>query len=116
METLKEVQKEVLAFRDEREWSKFHTPKNLAAAIAIEAAELQETMVWRSDREVKQFLKTLQGKTEISEEIADVLIATLLLCSATDVDPMGAISDKLKKNAAKYPSDRVRGRALQHRK
>ena len=115
MDPLSEVQREILAFRDEREWSKFHTPKNLAATISIEAAELQETMLWKSDAEVTDFLSTAEGKTQVSEELADVLVATLLLCSTAEIDPLAAIRDKLRKNAAKYPLDLVKGRAVERR-
>ena len=57
MATLTEVTEKILAFRDERDWAQFHTPRNLAAAIAIEAAELQESLLWKSDTEVLAALR-----------------------------------------------------------
>jgi len=116
MDSLDETIKEILAFRDEREWSQFHTPKSLAALISIEAAELQETMVWKPDAEVTEFLKTPQGREEVAEELADVLVATLLLCRRAGVEPIEAIHSKLRRNTEKYPSQVVRGKAIQHHK
>ena len=77
MATLTEVTERILAFRDERDWAQFHTPRNLAAAIAIEAAELQQALLWKSDTEVDDFLRTDKGKAEVGREIADTLIFTL---------------------------------------
>ena len=114
MDSLDGILSQILAFRDERDWVRFHTPKNLAASMAVETAELQETMLWKSDSEVSDFIATAQGKTEVAEEIADVLIAALLLCITTGIEPITAIQDKLKKNATKYPSDLVKGKAFQH--
>lgn len=95
--------KQILAFRDERDWAQFHTPKNIAAALAIEAAELQELMLWKSEEEVADLVDSNQGNGDLSDEIADVLIYALLFCEAVEVDPLVAIRIKLKKNAKKYP-------------
>jgi NTP pyrophosphatase (non-canonical NTP hydrolase) len=116
MDSLDETLNQVLAFRNERDWAQFHTPKNLAALVAIEAAELQETMVWKSDDEVVKFINTSNGRAEVAEELADVLFATLLLCNTVGVDPISAIRDKLERNAEKYPSETVKGKAIQHPK
>ncbi len=116
MDSLDDILSQILAFRDERDWGRFHTPKNLAAAMAVETAELQETMLWKSDGEVTGFIATVEGKTVVTDEVADVLIATLLLCLTAGIDPITAIRDKLKKNAARYPSDVVKGKAIPHTK
>jgi NTP pyrophosphatase (non-canonical NTP hydrolase) len=100
---LSSLVKEILAFRDERDWAQFHTPKNIAAALAIEAAELQELMLWKSEEEVADLVDSNQGNGDLSDEIADVLIYALLFCEAVEVDPLVAIRIKLKKNAKKYP-------------
>ena len=97
--------KQILAFRDERDWAQFHTPKNLAAALAVEAAELQELMLWKGEEEVDHLVSSKNGHAKLSDEIADVLIYALLFCDAAGIDPDAAVRIKLKKNAEKYPVD-----------
>jgi dCTP diphosphatase len=80
---LQELIERIKSFRDERNWKQFHTPRNLAAALAVEASELQETMLWKTDPEVDEFLKTTDGRTSVASEIADVLIFSLLLRDVT---------------------------------
>jgi dCTP diphosphatase len=116
MDTLRQVMQEILSFRDERNWKRFHTPRNLATALALEAGELQETMLWKSDSEVEQSLSTPDGKTSISSEIADVLIFGLLFCDATGIDPVRAIREKLVENEQKYPVTLSRDNATKYDK
>jgi NTP pyrophosphatase (non-canonical NTP hydrolase) len=113
-DSLHETLKNLVAFRDEREWGRFHTPRNLAAALAIEVSELQEALLWKSDDEVRSFLISDQGKREAQEEIADVLIYALLLCHEAGIDPILAIEEKLAQNAVKYPVDLSRGNAAKY--
>jgi NTP pyrophosphatase (non-canonical NTP hydrolase) len=86
----------------------------LSAAIAIEAAELQETMLWKSDAEVLDLLRTAKGRERVSHEIADVMIYLLELSHAAGVDAAEAVRDKLAHNAAKYPVDLARGNAQKY--
>lgn len=102
---------EITAFRDERDWAQFHTPKNLAAALAIEAAELQELMLWRTDAEVEELVSSKAHHGRLSDEAADVLIYALLFCRASGIDPAAAIRFKLRKNAEKYPIELAKGKA-----
>lgn len=97
----------IVEFRDERDWRQYHSPKNLAASISIEAAELLEIFQWSSDATVTEDVKNRHA--EIEEEIADVLIYTLLLAHDTGIDPVSAMQRKLAKNGEKYPADRARG-------
>ena len=101
-------------FRDERDWSQFHTPKNLAAAIAIEAAELQEQFLWKTDKEIEKDLKGGRKREPVIEEIADVLMFALLLADRLDIDVAKAISDKLAANELKYPVALARGNARKY--
>src|SRR5688572_30625673 len=101
---------EIVRFRDERDWAQFHTPRNLAAALSIEAAELQETMLWKTDAQVHDELADTSRAARVREEVADVLIYALLLCHASGITPAQAIRDKLEQNRAKYPPDKARGR------
>lgn len=111
MPDLTEVTQQILRFRDEREWAQFHSPRNLAAALAIEAAEVQELMLWKQDGEVTESLKDPKQRESMEEEIGDVLIFALLLAHSVGVEPLEAIQKKIRKNAAKYPVELARGRA-----
>lgn len=109
MDSLTETVAAILAFRDQRDWSQFHTPRNLAAALAIEAAEVQETMLWKSDQEVAAHLAQSKWRKPLQEELGDVLIFALLLAHACGIDPLEAVQEKLAVNAAKYPVGKARG-------
>ncbi len=114
MDNLHETMRQILAFRDQRDWAQFHTPRNLVAALVVEAGELQETMLWKSDEEVRDYLSSPRGKTELSGEIADVLIFALLLCHAVGIDPIDAIKNKIHQNAEKYPVELSRGKSSKY--
>ena len=101
----------ILAFRDERDWAQFHTPRNLAAALSIEAGELQETMLWKTDDQVAVLVAAGSTKATIQHEVADVLIYALLMCKAIGVDPVDIVVEKLAVNAARYPAALARGKA-----
>ena len=88
-------------FRDERDWLKFHNPKDLAMSVAIEAAELMELFQWQSAEESKR--TAVERREALSDEIADVAIYLLELCDVTGIDVEKAIESKLAKNALKYP-------------
>ena len=105
---------EVRRFRDERDWSQFHTPKNLAAAIAIEAAELQEQFLWKTDKEIERNLKGGPKREAVGDEIADVLMFALLLADRLDIDVAKAIAYKLAANELKYPVALARGNARKY--
>ncbi|WP_335871872.1 nucleotide pyrophosphohydrolase [Bacillus sp. 2205SS5-2] len=85
-------------FRDDRNWRQYHNPKDLAISISIEAAELLEDFQWISSEEA---IKT--NKENIREEVADVLIYSLMLCSDLDLDINEIVEEKLLKNGRKYP-------------
>ena len=114
MDRLQNIVEEILRFRDERNWSQFHTPKNLSAALSIEVGELQELMLWKTDAEIAKALGTLDGKRRFAAEIADVLIYALLFCKATGVEPIDAMISKLKENADKYPVELSRGNSTKY--
>jgi NTP pyrophosphatase (non-canonical NTP hydrolase) len=100
----------LLEFRKEREWEQFHLPKELAAAISIEASELQELFLWR-DREPPETIKQDAHRMKlIRDEVADVLIYLLFLSHDLGIDLPDAILHKLEKNREKYPQDQYRGR------
>lgn len=104
---LEDLTGRIVAFRDERDWKQFHSPKNLAASISIEAAELLECFQWSSDETMADDVEKRRG--EIEEEIADVLIYALLLAHDTGIDPTEAVRRKLAKNDEKYPAEKAKG-------
>jgi len=75
-ESLEALMSAICRFRDDRDWAQFHTPKNLAAAIAIEAAELQERFLWQANAEVDSDLTDTAKLAAVADEIADVVILT----------------------------------------
>lgn len=98
------VQRNVLAFRDERDWDQFHTPKDLAISVAIEAGELLECFQW-TGRDV-----TADANTQrIREELADVLIYCMYLADSMGVDVPQLIEDKLETNERRYPISKAKG-------
>lgn len=101
----------VRAFRDERDWRRFHTPKDLALSVAIEAAELLEHFQWRTDEETRAELASAEKRAEVGREMADVLLLLLSMADVVGIDLHAAALSKLDENARKYPVERARGRA-----
>lgn len=94
-------------FAAEREWAPFHSPKNLASALTVEAAELLEHFQWMTEDQSRQ--PTAEKRTEIAAEAADVLLYLLQLCDKLDIDLVDAAVQKMAVNAAKYPVAQARG-------
>jgi NTP pyrophosphatase (non-canonical NTP hydrolase) len=94
-------------FAAERDWDQFHTPKNLATALSVEAAELLEPFQWLKTGDASELDEN--KRLAISHEITDVLIYLVRLADKLDIDLMAATTEKLVHNRAKYPVDRVRG-------
>lgn len=114
MDKLNEVIKKIVVFRNKRDWAKFHTPRNLTAALAIEAGELQELLLWKSDQETANYLKDPSSRQKVAHEIADVLTFAFLFCHATGIDPIAAVERKMEVNANKYPVELSKGKATKY--
>ena len=99
--TLAQMQMWLDQFAAQRDWEKFHTPKNLAMSIAIEAAEIMELVQWQDGSEP---LENSANDSPMAEEIADVLSYLLRLATVLKIDPAQALALKIKKNAIKYPA------------
>jgi len=99
-------------FAREREWNKFHTPKNLCMALIVEAAELTEHFQWLTASESTTLGKGVRRKVE--EEIADVFLYLIGLADKLGVDVIEAAERKMKINETKYPAKRVRGNAKKY--
>jgi dCTP diphosphatase len=111
---MEEVLAAIRKFRDERDWLKFHDPQNLAASVAIEAAELLEEFQWK-DREAS-WRHAEQNREAVADEIADVAIYLFELADILKIDVGHAILAKLEKNAVKYPVDKSRGKSTKYDK
>lgn len=94
-------------FAKEREWEQFHSPKNLAAALTVEAAELLEHFQWMTEEQSRQ--PSAEKKAEIAAEAADVFLYLLQVCDKLNIDLTEAARQKLVVNAQKYPVERTRG-------
>ena len=103
--TLAELQAEVKAFVDERDWSQFHSPRNLASAISVEAAELLDIFKWSNGPDESE-----HDRLAIADEVADVMIYCLSFCNQLGLDAADAIRSKIAKNAEKYPVARYKGK------
>lgn len=95
------------AFTAERDWNQFHSPKNLAMALSVEAAELLEVFQWVTEADSRNLDPA--AKAAASEEIADVLLYLISLCDELGIDPLAAAERKMVVNAQKYPVDKARG-------
>lgn len=101
---------QLIQFRRERDWEQFHNPKDIAISLSIEAAELLEWFQWRKPDEVQQML-TSEKREQLEDEIADVAVYLSYLCHDLGVDLNQVVKNKMEKNAAKYPKEKVKGRA-----
>src|SRR2546426_9925018 len=101
--TIMTLKKQVSGFRDERNWLKDDTPKNLAISISLEAAELLEHFQWKTDQQIREAVMDRAKKNQVSDELADILIYCLGFSDVLDIDISNAIETKLRKNAEKHP-------------
>jgi NTP pyrophosphatase (non-canonical NTP hydrolase) len=106
MESINSVIREIVKFRDERDWEQFHNSKDLALAISIEAAELNELFLWKKSEEV--------NIDKLKEELADILTFSLLLAHKHNLGIEDIILEKLRLNASKYPVDKAKGTAKKY--
>ena len=110
--TLADIQRSLIDFNSERGWDKYHSPRNLAMALSVEAAELLELYLWSSDDGPQP---PVAGRNErVASEAADVLICLLNLCHSADVDVLVAAAEKIEKNRQKYPVEKSYGRLEKH--
>ena len=105
-----ELLTQLIAFRRDRDWEQFHNPKDLAISLSIEASELLEWFQWRTNDEISAQLAS-EKRESLEDELADVAVYLTYLCHDLGIDIDKAIAAKIDKNAAKYPIDKVKGRA-----
>jgi len=110
------ILKKIKKFRDERDWKKFHNPKDMAEAISIESSELLELFLWKTKEESTAFVKDKNNQEEISDEVADILAFLFEFIDNCGIDIEMAIEKKLQKNAKKYPVNKAKGIATKYTK
>ncbi len=102
----KDLIKQILQFRDDRDWKQFHTPENLAKSLSIESGELLECFQWSSK----------YNHEEVSEELADIFIYGVLMADTLGIDIEETMKKKLEKNGTKYPVEKAKGNSNKYTK
>ena len=108
--TLQKIKKTVKKFVTERDWIKYHTPRNLAESICIESAELLETFQWSLNDNNKKNVSFNFQNSNISDELADILIYCISLSNTLEIDITQTILNKIRKNKRRYPIKKFKGR------
>jgi NTP pyrophosphatase (non-canonical NTP hydrolase) len=106
---LEEVVHKLLSFRGRREWEKFHYPKELAAAISIEADELQELFLWRKCESASEIISDKERLYRISDELADITTYLLILAYDLNIDLAATVQSKILKNEVRYNVEKHKG-------
>ena len=107
MTDLETLQKRIRIFVDDRDWDQFHNPKDLALSLILEAAEVVEHFQWKSDVEMDEHIA--MNRSEVGNELADVLYWVLLLANKAGIDLSESFEKKMQKNEAKYPIEKSKG-------
>ncbi|WP_317930149.1 nucleotide pyrophosphohydrolase [Halioxenophilus sp. WMMB6] len=112
MSDIEKLKQRLRDFAEERDWDQFHSPKNLVMALSVEVAELVEHFQWLTEEHSQQLdTKTL---AEVTDEIADVQLYLIRLADKLSVNIVEAANNKIVKNAAKYPADKVKGKSKKY--
>jgi len=112
-DSLVNTMREVDAFTNERDWEQFHSVKNLMASVSIEASELNETIQWSNPTQ-EEVQGNPQLLTEIGDELADVMVYCLRLCSVLGIEPIDMMNVKIEKNRLKYPVEKAKGNSAKY--
>ncbi|MCC5863200.1 MAG: nucleotide pyrophosphohydrolase [Gammaproteobacteria bacterium] len=113
-ESLESLRKQLAEFAAARDWDQFHSPKNLAMALAAEAGELLEQFQWLTEQESREL--TGDTREAVAHEIADIQIYLVRLADKLGIDLLAAAGEKMALNAERYPVERARGNARKHTK
>jgi NTP pyrophosphatase (non-canonical NTP hydrolase) len=100
---LAELRRQLHLFAEARDWQPFHTPKNLAASVAVEAAELLECFQWLDDTQARNIGSQPKKLEEVCDELADVLIYLVHLADVLDIDLADAVTNKIMRNELRFP-------------
>mgnify|MGYP003836200677 CR=1 FL=1 len=105
MTTIDSLQERYRAFVSERDWEQFHTPKNLAEAISIEASELLEHFLWHDNLDPETIREDSELRAQVAEELADVVIYSMGLATQLDIDLVDAVETKLEENESRFDEE-----------
>ena len=111
---LNSLTKRLIEFRDERNWQQFHSLKDLIISLNLEASELLELTQWKDADSFEASVSEGKGRQDLEEECADVLLYLLLVAEKSGIDLLKVASDKIDKNAQKYPVDKAKGNAKKY--
>ena len=111
---INEIKNKIRRFTNERNWDRFHSPKNLAMALSVEASELVEIFQWLNQEESKNL--NMKEKESVKEELADIFIYLIRIADKLDIDLEKAITHKMKVNAKKYPVELSKDNAVKYNK
>lgn len=109
--TLIELKNKMKKFREDRDWTKFHTPKDLAISINLEAAELLELFQWKNNLNADEIKNNPKLSQKVTEELSDILSYILSMCDVLGIDISEAFLRKIKENEKKYPVGKCKGKA-----
>jgi NTP pyrophosphatase (non-canonical NTP hydrolase) len=109
---LDKLRDQLRAFVAERDWDQFHSPKNIAMALSVEASELLEKFQWLTEEQSRRL--SPEALAAVGDEIADVLIYLIRLSDKLGIDPIAAADRKMIANAEKYPADKARGNSRKY--
>ncbi|MGA5006196.1 nucleotide pyrophosphohydrolase [Streptomyces koyangensis] len=102
--TAEELQERLARFAAAREWGQYHTPKNLAAALSVEASELLEIFQWLTPEQAAAVMDDPDSAFRVRDEVADVLAYTLQLCEVLGIDALEALAAKIDRNERRFPA------------
>lgn len=111
--TLKNLKDKAQKFYDDRDWGKFHNPKDLAISIEIEATELLEIFRFKNEEQIKEIMSG-EKREKVEDEVADVLLNLLRFAQMNDIDLSDVLDAKIKKSEKKYPIEKVKGKNLKY--
>ena len=109
--TINELKEMIEKFVQDREWAKYHDPKSLSMALAIEAAELMDIFKWHTYSECTEIMKQDSTIDAVRDELADIVIYSLAFASRNRIDVADAVKRKIQKNSTKYPVQKFKGSA-----
>ncbi|MHB1676828.1 MAG: nucleotide pyrophosphohydrolase [Sulfuriferula sp.] len=112
MADLNQLRIRIRQFAEERDWDRYHSPKNLAMALIVEAAELVEHFQWLTEQQSQTL--TPDKLAQVGEELADIQIYLISIADKLNVDLLAAVDKKIVANAEKYPVDKARGSAKKY--
>lgn len=113
-DSLSELRRLVLAFREERDWQQFHNAKDLVLGLGIEVSELAELLLWKSEQESQDQIADISNRNRFAEELADIQIFLLYLANNLGVDLGSAVVNKIRINEQKYPVNQAKGSAAKY--